>query len=313
MKIPNVATQSGDNYFGWLPMPGEVEKVLNQLERPLFGCAAPHLKGTGKGKKVILYDAQKAVVGRWLSYAAQQIGDCVGHMGGRVTDIVTNVRIAVKGKRELWLAKACSEAAYALSRVEIGGGRLGNNDGSTGAWMAKALKQYGNLLRREYTAGGETFDLRKYSGALAKAWGRTGLPDALEPIAKEHPFRTVSLVDSYEEARDAIANGYPVGVCSMQGFEGATRDKDGFISPRGTWPHAMVFGATWDDSKRPGLALDNKSWPDSWVKGPLAEGLPPGTAWVAAETCDRMLRGKDSFAYSQYEGYPAQDLDYMMI
>lgn len=313
MKIPNVATTSGNNFFGWLPMPWEIEKVLNQLERPIFGCAASHLKGSGKGKKVVLYDAQKAVIGKVLSYAAQQLGDCVGFMGGRITDIVTCVEIALKGERERWVAPASSEAAYALSRVEIGGGQLGNSDGSTGGWMAKALKQYGALLRLVYEVGGETFDLREYSGKLAKSWGRTGLPDVLEPTAKEHPFRTVSLVDTYEEARDAIANGYPVGPCSMQGFEGATRDKDGFIKPSGSWAHAMVFGGVWDDEKRPGLLLDNKSWTDGWVKGPLPDDIPEGTAWVDAEVCDGMLRQKDSFAYSQYEGYPAQDLDHLLI
>jgi len=299
--------------FGWHDLPHEVERVLNHLAQPVFGCAAPHLRGTGKGKKVILYDAQQIVLGKILSYMLQAIGDCVGHMGGRIADSLTCVEIAIKGERERWIAPASSESGYALSRVEIGGGRLGNSDGSTGAWMAKAMLDFGVLVRQVYEAGGETFDLREYSGTLAKLWGRTGLPDVLEPIAKEHPFKTVSLVDSYEEARDAIANGYPVGVCSMQGFEGATRDKDGFIQPRGTWPHAMVFGACWDDEKRPGLALDNKSWGDDWVKGPLADGLPPGVAWVDAEVCDKMLRGKDSFAYSQYVGYPAQDLDHLLI
>src|SRR5690606_38137456 len=111
----------------------------------------------------------------------------------------------------------------------------------------------------------------------------------------------VVLVTTFREAGAAIQSGYPVAVCSGQGFA-SQRDGQGFAAARGSWAHCMVFiGVRFD---RPGLLCLN-SWGPRWIGGPKwPDDQPDGSFWVDARTCDRMLAGRDSFAISGYRGFP---------
>jgi hypothetical protein len=133
----------------------------------------------------------------------------------------------------------------------------------------------------------------------------------LEPVAKQHPIQTASKCTSYEEARDAIANGYPVSVASMRGFA-TNRDEDGFLRPSGVWAHQMYFCAVDDEYKRPGLLCVN-SWGTSWSSGSRRHDQPEGSFWVDADVADKMFKAGDSFAYSGFDGFPSQKLDYLLI
>jgi hypothetical protein len=171
------------------------------------------------------------------------------------------------------------------------------------------LLKYGILLRKPYQVGGETIDLSTYSGQRARQWGGKGVPNALEPIAKEHPVLTASLAQSYEEVRDAIANNYAVIVCSNIGF-GPTnrvlnRDKDGFLRPSGSWAHAMLFNAVDDAYQRPGCCCQN-SWGTKWVVGPTRHGQPEGSFWVDADVVTKMARQGDTWVISDLDGFPKQ-------
>ena len=289
-------------HFGWENPPDEVEAILNQLPLPIFGSAAPFLAGSGKGKVVLLHKCVEEVTGKSFPIHYQTIGDCVSHGWGLGIDVLKCVQISIDKRPEQWTNETATEVIYAGSRVEIGGGRLGNGDGSLGAWAADWVAKYGIIARGQYGS----IDLREYDGQRAKSWGgaRAGVPDDLEPIAKEHPVKTVSLVRSYEEARDAIANGYPVPVCSMQGFA-SQRDSKGFAKAQGTWPHCMLFMAVDDADGRPGL-LCMHSWGPNWIGGPKRHDQPDGSFWVDAAVADRMLDDGDSFAISNFQGYPSR-------
>lgn len=301
---------------GWVDDPRAVERFVATLERPLFGLAAPHLKGTGRGKDVLFWMAEEKILGKVLPAHRQTIGDCVSHGWGRGVQDLKLIEIAIKGEREQWQGEIATEPIYAGSRVEIGGGRL-SGDGSIGAWAAGWVKQYGVLLRSKY----DEFDLTRYSGRKARQWGRrgAGVPDALEPIAREHPVRTVSLVTDADEGRDALVNGFPIPICSNQGFT-TQRDRQGFCRPRGSWAHCMeARGYCTVKGNRPAVAIQ-QSWGES-PTGPnrltLESGreiaLPQGVFLIDMEVFDRMLKQKDSFAISNFEGFPAQDLDWVMI
>ena len=47
-------------------------------------------------------------------------------------------------------------------------------------------------------------DLRAYDEARCREYGRTGVPDDLEPVAKKHPVRSVAAVHSWDECRAAV-------------------------------------------------------------------------------------------------------------
>jgi hypothetical protein len=112
-------------------------------------------------------------------------------------------------------------------------------------------------------------------------------------------------VRSFEQARDAIVNGYPVAVCSNQGFS-EQRDQDGFDKASGVWNHCMKFIGVKDDS-RAGLLCMN-SWGTGRVGGPTGQySIPDSTFWVDAAVCNRMLGQGDSYALASFSGYQRRE------
>ena len=47
-----------------------------------------------------------------------------------------------------------------------------------------------------------------------------------------------------EDVWTAVGAGFVINVCSNVGYEG-TRDNDGAIKPKGSWPHSMVLVRGW--------------------------------------------------------------------
>ena len=286
----------------------QVEASLAASPTPSFASTGREIYGSGEGKTVCLWLALEKLLGTFPVHE-QTIGDCVSHGFGLGVDVLQAVEIQ-SGDNERWVAETATESIYAISRVERGKGQLGNGDGSVGAWAADAVTQWGVLQRLQYGQ----HDLRVYSGQRAKEWGRprAGLPDDLEPKADPYRVGVTSLVTTYAQARDAIANGYPVAVCSGQGFDDR-RDSEGFARAMGSWAHCMVFIGVDDSGKRPGLLCMN-SWGRHWIGGPKRLGQPDGSFWVDADVCNRMLgRNPDSWALGKFSGYPAQNLDYLLV
>jgi hypothetical protein len=293
--------------FGWVPNPAESEAFIASLPRPVFAQAAPSLVGTGEGANVFLWECERKVIGRVLPAWSQVIGSCVSMGWGRFAQDMILANIAIRNAPEEWRAEVATEPIYAGSRVEIGRGELGNQDGSLGAWAAKWVKEYGILFRMQYGS----IDLRVLNENLAKSWGARGkgVPDELEPIARQRPIVEVTLVQNYQSVRDAGANGYDTPICSMQGFT-TVRDSNGFCKPTGTWAHCMVGrGCCVVKGNRPAIPIQ-QSWGES-PTGPnrvtLESGaeieLPMGVFLVDAEVIDKMVRQRDSFTGAGLKGF----------
>lgn len=280
-------------YFGWIPRQAAIESLIGDLSLDTFTSSAPDLVGSGKGKTVLLYEAARQIMGQDLDPGPQQIGDCVGWGFSGCLDLLACVEVmAGESEAYSWDMRASPEVIYALSRIEYGDIKHRDRDGSTGLWAKTALRKGGSISRSV---------IGPYSGDRARRWGASGLPDEYEPIAEEHKIGYASLIGSYEAARDAIANGYPVAVCSNQGFEGS-RDQDGFIDPSGSWAHCMKFVACKDD-ERPALLCMN-SWGAHSPGGSRGKyDIPSNSWWVDAKTCTAMLKEGDSYAIGQFSGY----------
>lgn len=303
----------GQWHFGYTPNPGGTQRFLRSLPRPLLSQAGPDLVAKDRGDKpVLLYRAlQKAYSehaggAEWI-VGSQGIGDCVSWAWAHGADIHLAV-IWQLGVTSEW-RPAATEAIYGGSRVEARGVRSGGwGDGSYGGAAAKWVSGWGILFREPYDELG--LDLTHYDRNRAKQWGNYGCGGngdngRADAIAKLHPIRQVALVRNFTEAAAAIAAGYPVPVCSGQGFS-SQRDGEGFSRPSGSWSHAMCFMGVRHDRK--GLLCLN-SWGPNWIRGAKwPEDQPDGSFWVDAAVCDRMLRGEDSFAVSGYEGFPWRDL-----
>ena len=235
------------------------------------------------------------------------------------------VDIVLRGQAEQWKGEAATESIYGGARVEASGVRRGGwGDGSYGGAAAKWVRKWGVLLRADYSkkTGNDEHDLRRYSSKKAKDWGNYGCggqrddtgDGPLDKIAREHPVKTTSLVVNFEEAAAAISNGYPVPVCSGQGFS-SSRDNDGFCRARGSWSHCMLFWGV-RFGRRPGLLCAN-SWGHSvdgtrWPKK-MPDSVAACSWWVDADVATRMLRGQDSFAMSGFEGFKRRQVDWADI
>jgi hypothetical protein len=286
--------------MGWINDPAEVARIAATLPRPVFRSAAPRLRGSGRNKTTLLYKAWTDVLGAYIPYPAQTIGDCVSQGFGHGTDLLACVQIALK-KMPQTFKETATEPLYGMAR-EVGNflrpyRRDGSADGAVGAWAAKALSTQGTVSREV---------VGPYSGERAAQWGGPGgVPAEIKNQARDYKVRTVSLVTSYEELEDALANGYPVPVCSDQGFT-MTRDRDGFCQPRGTWMHCMLIVGVRADH-RPGACIV-QSWGENVPDGPLALDQPNYSFWADRGTVDRMLKQRDSFSLSSFDGYPGQSL-----
>jgi hypothetical protein len=291
--------------YGYQPDLGQTEAFIESLPHPTLKTAGPDLVLDDKAE-AFLYEPLMLCMPEWRR-GAQGIGSCVGWGWALGVDILASVEIVLKREPETFGGRTLEASVYALSRVEARGRtRAGLSDGSYGAAAAKAVRDWGTL-HYGVRYGQTTFT--SYSAQREKSWGDTGVPDELEPFAKERTVAEVTLVDSFEAAATAIQNGYPVPVCSMQGFT-MNRDPQGFCKPMGRWAHCMLLaGVRWD---RPGLLCIN-SWGAS-NSGPhypssMPKAVQECSFWIDAKVVDSMLAGRDSFTMSGFDGFPPRKID----
>ena len=70
----------------------------------------------------------------------------------------------------------------------------------------------------------------------------------------------------------------------------------------------MVRGIDMGDSK---ARIENSWGSDLWSNQP--DGAPPGGFWVSERDINRILGQDDSWAFSQFDGFPAQKLDHLLL
>ena len=289
--------------FGYSPDRDGTDHFLASLAKPTLAQAGPDLA---------LDETRDVFLGSYLlkcdpgwKRGAQKIGSCVGWGWALSCDILAACDIHVRNEAEVYGGRVLEASVYAFSRVEVRGQKNLGGDGSYGGAAAKAVTKFGTL-HYGIDYGGDRFT--DNSGVREKEWGRDGVPDRLEKYAANHKVSSVALVTDFEQAAKAIQNGYPVAVCSMQGF--SMTQREGYLTPMGTWAHCMMFaGVRW--KPYPSLLCVN-SWGDCY-SGDVDKTLPVqfqrSAGWVRAETCTRMLKGEDSFALSGYSGFAPRKLE----
>lgn len=309
------------NNYGWAPDPSGVDYILGDPETPRVYAINDRdrqaiSRATSRTEPLLLTDAL-LTLDPGFRRGAQKRGTCVGHgweIGVRIAHAVDIVM-----DKEPWkfVREFSIESVYGLSRCEARGKTYaGFRDGSYGAAAAKGLTKWGALPRANYSVitGNPDHDLSVHSEDRAVqygAYGNGGKRDkgVLDGICKKYPIGDAVLVTKFEDAANCILNGWPIPVCSGQGFT-KTRDEDGFCSPRGSWSHCMCFvGVRFD---RPGLLCMN-SWGYS-NKGPHGidtyDSVMKCSFWVDEKVVDKMLRGQDSFAVTGVKGLEPRDVDF---
>jgi hypothetical protein len=262
---------------------------------PALFQAAPHLFGAPvPTNPVLLYKAWHDVLGRDPGYPAQQIGDCVSFGHGHGNDLLQCIEIGLGSPIDY--RETDTEFIYSASRQVAG--ILGTGDGSYGAAAVKAMTTIGVVSREMLGTDGS------YSGARAQAWGKTGPPDDLETKASSYKLGSAAAVSTWDELVAALSNGYPVTICTGQGFV-LTRDADGFCSAQGTWGHCMLIGGIRFD--RPGACI-LQSWGPDMPAGPTALDQPTWSFWAEQDVIASILAEGDSWALSKTPGFKSREL-----
>lgn len=272
------------------------DELLESSKYAYFSDGATRIKNSGKGKLSTPY---KSVLkfDKNPYNERQTTGDCVSHATRNAVDVSRAVEIDVNRDREAWIARGATEAIY--------GARGHGGQGMSCSRAATFVSQTGGVLVRQNYKG--IADFSKYNGNLGAGWGGRGLPDPVIDAANDHQIKTVSLVTSIEEARDALANGYGLAVCSSYGFSNK-RDKKGFAKVSGSWAHAMAWTACDDTGSEPSFLVQN-SW-GKWNDGGHPEWgpIPDGSFLIDAETAAGMLSQNGAYAFSKFDGFPVQKL-----
>jgi hypothetical protein len=277
----------------------DLDKLLGELPHPLFGVTAYDLFGTGKGKLALPFKALLRFDSGFGPSERQVQGDCVSHATRNSVDVTRSCEI-INGEREEFVARGATEAIY--------GSRGHGGEGMTCSGAARFVNQTGGILLRQKYGD---YDLSQYSAAGGK-WGRTGVPSELVTQAQKNKVKTISLISTVEQARDAIANGYAISVCSNSGFS-SRRDKYGIASRSGSWSHAMAWIGVDDTHEiyNETLFLVQNSW-GIWNGGEKRHDQPEGSFWIRERDAAEMLNQNGSWVFSDVEGFPPRKVSWTL-
>ncbi len=234
---------------------------------------------------------------------AQNTGDCVSWGTSSAVDISRCCEIR-KGKAFSYKKKQATALIYA-SRGHSG-------QGMSGAGAARSVYEDGILLELKYLNGKYDFtDYQEY-WELGTKWGRRGAPEDLKTVTRKNKVKTISLLNSMEEVRDALANGYAVACCSDIGVSSAGSP---ISRLKGSWSHCMaIIGC--DDRKKHSketLYIWDQSW-GKWKKvtnWPKEYGPKPEGVFILTESDTwKAVRARGSWVFSDTKGFPARPLDF---
>jgi len=277
----------------------DVKRLMAELPMPVFGAAAYDLYESGKDKLSLPFKSLLKFDAGFGPTESQTTGDCVSHATRNAIDVTRAVEIDAQGENEEFVARGATEAIY-QSRGHKG-------QGMTCSKAARYVHESGGLLvRKDY---GEV-DLSEYDSNLGASHR---IPDSIyEDEAQKHQVQTVSSVRTIEEARDALANGYAMSVCSGYGFS-SRRDSHGIAKRGEGWNHAMAWIACDDTGERKNetLFLIQNSW-GVWNSGPKALDQPDGSFWIREKDARGMLSGGGAWVFSNVDGFPARKVNWTL-
>lgn len=326
-SVPARAANGRISYFGALE-PDRVarHRMMSRPKRSFYDRFSTFRNVSRDAGNVLLYQYLQKEIGEIVPHRQMYPdgrageGDCGAQAGSLGCDVLAAVNIHMLGRNEKFVGKTSTEMLYAYSRNEIGGGVLKGSGGSRGIWIAEAAK-HGILHRIKYERDGNSIDLSGYDVDRSIKYRDLGMPDWLEPIAKEHPVREFTQVNSGREALDAVAAGQVVLLSSSYAF-GDRRDDQGFTAPllggqrrtkwgrflvpnsRPEWWHCMLLAGRVNFNGREGGTVLNSA--GVWNQGPQPNDLPDGGFNVEIQYLDMMVKDwGDCYALSSYDGHEA--------
>jgi hypothetical protein len=298
---------------GWTPTPEETEKYVQSIP-VLYGDQVKELVAKDTNEDALLYRGltsclESYKIESWLtsrgaykvvkSYDQGKVGSCVGNATAACLSVLNAVEVFNKKEPQLFVSMHSADGMYGLAREAAN--MLIGKDGCSGSGAAKAITNYGSLYCIKYP----TLDLTQNIPSRCRELGTRGVGEALKIQAKPRNCYAATRVKSADEGWALIGNGYPINVCSGQGFV-RSRDDEGRCRPSGSWSHSMAIVARRTTSRKERLFLLMNSWYEGWCSGPYWQDMPIGSFWIDYSVADKMFKQGDSFAYSGLNGFPVQ-------
>lgn len=268
------------------------------------------------GTKILLPDLwkhPKVVDALGFAYPGwhQITGSCVGVAGGDTCFTVCCVDVLRNNEPEKIVIPWWP---YNYGRSRLLGGMRGKGEGSFGSTFAQSCVEDGTpdmrlpelvLPQPKNTDGlilGKQVELEWSDGTRAS--------QPLRDEAKKRLIRTVTPVSSAEGVRDAILNGYGcTRAFSTYVNPGSATVKNGALVGRynGRGGHQESWLGYWNHPQNGELIWEQNQWGLN-VYGQDPGGGPLGGCWIPIDEVDRQCKAQyaEVFAFSQYEGYPAQ-------
>ncbi len=278
---------------------------LREEERRLFGASPlSAIAGSGEGKLSIPYVLVLKHVKDGFK-VRQTAGDCTTQGGCTAALISAVCDFAMRGDREELMLPFANEVSYST--------RPFSGEGWSCTDQARSICKGGKaglLQRKAYPELGADFTV--YDG---KKGSRRTVPEKVLEEARKHQVESWHVIESLEEVRDLLANGYGVNVCSGYSFSNK-RDEWGVSDrTREGWAHAMAW-VGFDDRpeahERYGdcLVCVDQSWGEWNSGGWLAAygPMPQGAFWILGRHARGMLSGGGGIGFSTVNGWPARKM-----
>lgn len=286
--------------------------ITDQVELEKFNSVIPKFQqfgynGTGEGQIVLLYESLLKYDPEAFT-ERQTTGDCTSHGTRNGVDMARSYEIDKLGESESFQKRGATEAIY--------GYRGHGGQGMSVVRAMEYISEVGGLaIRQNYSDIG--IDFSNYDPKEAIQWGRSGgTPKRLNDIIGNNKTTNISLINSAEEARDALSNGFAIVSGSQHSFA-SKRDEYGFAARDGKkWGHCTAWGglSTLKDltngknnSDEPCFLYIN-SWGD-WNGGPKGKyNIPDGSFWITKTDAEFMIKQKQTYAVGQVQGFKAEKI-----
>lgn len=277
---------------GYKPDQRAKEEFLASQEHRFFACAS----GSGKGKRMLLWPHLQSFDA--LSFDEVQTGpDCTSHGTRNAIDACRAAGIASGRTLAGWRNRTATEPIY--------GARGDSEGGMSPARASRFIRDVGYLPRENHGI----VDLSVYNFSIGDRWGGRGVPKGVQELCGPHKAGTITLIQSMDDLKDALFNGYGVHSGQQAAWEA---NPTGMVHRRAArpWNHDMHI-AGYDDTKEfwpVTVYFIQNSWGD-W-NAPVRDwpaALPPAPPGMIVSTegdAAVCVDAGDCWAISDVVGYP---------
>jgi len=261
----------------------------------------------GVGKAAFLWRSREKYDPGAFGKESQTTGDCVSHGDRNARDTTRAVEIHIKGDAEEYLVRGATEPTY--------GARGHSGAGMDPFRAASYVVENGWLGRQNYPG---VVDLSVYNSRIGTSWGRSGVPQKVKDLCKDHKVGQYIKADTPEQAMAAMQNGYAGHSGQNIGFA-SSPDSRGVHQRSGRWNHDMAT-VGYDDTKTiwpirvyfvaNSWGAHNKQW-NRWESDSELQKIlgPPITGMIVVEASvweDYFLDGM--YFYTDIDGFQVKKL-----